>query len=632
MTASKPAKTTPNSLGTLAFRAFPMFSSPSFTVVITTYNRLPLLKRAVQSVIAQTVPCEIVIVDDQSTDGTDAYGKVLIATHSDPDHPIIYHRQSQNQGHSAAVNQGVALAKGDWIKPLDDDDYLADDCIAQLAIAIEHHQNRFQNTSRPPAVICSAQAAQVNQEGVEQSRTQRTGPGYAYFIPQEDIHYGMLMEVVPFGTPAQVAFQRQAFLASGGWDSNFDTNCDDIDAWLRIAQHGDAIFVNSCLAYRTLWEGAWNQKFPLQERFDTNWLIKKKIHRLVPVLHQQQIPKRDALKAYLRLHWGLVALRQLQLVKAWLISRSALGSVDGWWLLVRARFSRRYSALLRDRPASEPSLATGRLLQIRQGQGRNTQWSPLKIRWLKLKLRWHLSRSIAQQRRWGLALRLLGTSVFGWAWGTGYTLLQRVTRPIRQGVAYVSRPILQALSRLFRHVPLIKTRKTKTPQPSFGTPIRSRRRTLLCDRPLKLNLPAPPRRNAPPAIAPDSLSFAPRTNDPFTQWLQRDLVVTSRLYTALSPNQRQKSPLLKDIRAYIRLRWLGRALGEGKLITAAKVGLPVLWRLGGWRLLLGDHWQGGDPQAPPVRKFVLIETLTSDSAASPTPLNPNEPLHQKRSS
>ncbi|MEM8885503.1 MAG: hypothetical protein AAGD14_15670 [Planctomycetota bacterium] len=30
---------------------------------------------------------------------------------------MIYHRQSQNQGHSAAVNQGVALAKGTWIKP-----------------------------------------------------------------------------------------------------------------------------------------------------------------------------------------------------------------------------------------------------------------------------------------------------------------------------------------------------------------------------------------------------------------------------------------------------------------------------------------------------------------------------------
>ncbi len=624
MTASESAKAIARLPRTIAFRAFPMLSPPSFTVVITTYNRLPLLKRAVQSAIAQTVPCEIIIVDDQSTDDTDVYGKSLAATHHDPDYPIIYHRQPQNQGHSAAVNAGVALAKGDWIKPLDDDDYLAEDCIAQFAIAIEQHQGRFQNTSRPPAVICSAQAAQVSQEGIEQSRTQRTGPGYAYFVPQEDIHYGMLMEVVPFGTPAQVAFQRQAFLASGGWDPNFDTNCDDIDAWLRIAQHGDAIFLNTCLAYRTLWEGAWNQKFPLQERFDTNWLIKKKIHRLVPVLHQQQIPKTKALKAYLRLHWGLVALKQLKLVKAWLIARSALGSADGWWLLLRARFSRRYATLLRRQPVTEPNLGTGALPQVRRGlQRSNIQWSPLKIRWLKLKLRWHLSRSIAQQRRWGLALRLLGTSVFGWAWGTSYTIFQRVTRPIRQGMGSLLHPI----SRRLRPLPPVVAS-----QPSSGVPVRPRRRILLCDRPLKLNLPAPPRRNAPPAIAPDPPSFAPSASDPFTQWLQRDLVITNRLYTSLSPNQRKKSPLLKDIRAYIRLRWLGRALGEGKIITAAKVGLPVLWRLGGWRLLLGSRWRSHDPQVPHVRKFVLIDTARSESPAPPASAKPNKPFHQRRSS
>ena len=120
-----------------------MTSPPTFTVVITTYNRLPLLKRAVQSVIAQTVPCEIVIVDDQSTDGTQVYGEALGKNHDDPEHPIIYHRQHQNQGHSAAVNRGVALAQGTWIKPLDDDDYLDARCIAQLMAAIQTHGDRF---------------------------------------------------------------------------------------------------------------------------------------------------------------------------------------------------------------------------------------------------------------------------------------------------------------------------------------------------------------------------------------------------------------------------------------------------------------------------------------------------------
>jgi glycosyltransferase involved in cell wall biosynthesis len=36
---------------------------------------------------------------------------------------IIFHRNSQNLGHSASVNKGVEIAKGNWIKLLDDDDY-----------------------------------------------------------------------------------------------------------------------------------------------------------------------------------------------------------------------------------------------------------------------------------------------------------------------------------------------------------------------------------------------------------------------------------------------------------------------------------------------------------------------------
>ncbi len=69
---------------------------------------------------------------------------------------------------------------------------------------------------------------------VEISCTRKTGPGTAFYILQEDIHYGMLLELVPFGTPIQVGFRRDAFLESGGWDTNL-TSCDDIDSWIRIA-------------------------------------------------------------------------------------------------------------------------------------------------------------------------------------------------------------------------------------------------------------------------------------------------------------------------------------------------------------------------------------------------------------
>jgi glycosyltransferase involved in cell wall biosynthesis len=306
-----------------------------FSVVITTYNRLDLLKRAIDSALGQTMPCEVIVVDDCSSDGTQNYVQERCnALASAGEKRLIYHRNSTNLGHSKSVNTGVELATGDWIKPVDDDDYFALNCIEVMAKAIALH---------PQAVICSSQAAQVDASEVELSRTRKTGPGKAFFIPQEDIHYGMLIDQVPFGTPVQVAFSRDAFLKTGGWDSSLDTNFDDIDSWIKIAQFGDAIFINECLGYRTIWPGAYNQKFALQKRLVTNLLIKEKIYALVNEKHRHKLPKLQHIRDYVKLHWSLVALKQRKLLDAAQIAFPASFSPAAWQLLRESTYSRKRS-------------------------------------------------------------------------------------------------------------------------------------------------------------------------------------------------------------------------------------------------------------------------------------------------
>jgi len=296
-----------------------------FSVVITTYNRLSLLRRAIDSALNQTMKCEVVVADDCSSDETEAYVKSL-------GKGIVYHRNQVNQGHAATVNAGVAKASGDWIKFLDDDDYLAPNCVEEMARAIALH---------PSAVICSCIAAQVDSHEVELSRTPQLGPGLAFYIPQVDIHYGMLLELVPFGTPVQVACHRETFLQTGGWDSKLDANCDDIDSWIRIAQFGDAIFLNQCLAYRTIWTGAYNQKFSLSERLDTNIFMKEKIYALVNQKHLSEIPTFMITKTYVKLHWSLVALKHGKFKSFMVMGYPAVVSPIAWWLLLRAVVSRR---------------------------------------------------------------------------------------------------------------------------------------------------------------------------------------------------------------------------------------------------------------------------------------------------
>lgn len=317
-----------------------------FSIVIATYNRRRLLDRAIASAFGQTHACEVVVVDDCSSDDTPDWVEQL--RHSLPPDQrdrFVYLRNSHNLGHSVSVNRGVEAARGSWIKLLDDDDYLHQDCLAEFARAIQTHAQRFRDGLRPPAALCSCQALQVDLQGHELGRTPRTGPGQAYFIPQEDVHYGMLVELVPFGTPVQVAFRREAFLQARGWNSQFDTNFDDIDAWIRIAQYGDAIFLNQCLAFRTIWDGAYNQQFSFDLRLDTNWSIKQKIHGLVNERFQQQMPQRQTMHSYLRLHWGMVALKHRQWVKALKIAGPGLWSLRGWSMMLATRLNRYRQAL-----------------------------------------------------------------------------------------------------------------------------------------------------------------------------------------------------------------------------------------------------------------------------------------------
>lgn len=304
-----------------------------FSIVITTYNRQPFLQRAIASALRQQHPAEIVVVDDGSTDGTELYCQSL-------GDRIRYCRQPQNLGHAASVNRGVELASGDWIKLLDDDDYLAPNCLEVIAQAIARY---------PTAVICSCQAIQVNAKQRELSRTAKVGQLDMLHIPQSDIHYGMLLEQLPFGTPVQVAFCRDAFLQSGGWDSSLDTNCDDIDSWVRIAQFGDAIFINHCLAYRTLWAHAINRNHAIRQRFAANWLIKQKIYPLVHVRYRPLLPPLTTICRYLMLHWSLVALKQGDLKSGMQLGLPAVGSVSAWRLMVHAIGARWFSRNLQHR-------------------------------------------------------------------------------------------------------------------------------------------------------------------------------------------------------------------------------------------------------------------------------------------
>ncbi len=109
-------------------------SEPKVSVVITAYNRPGSLEAALNSALGQTYGnYEIIVVDDCSE--TDMSGAIKSLPGG-----IRYVRQSKNAGPSAARNRGVALASGDYVAFLDDDDQWLPNKLERQVAAMDGHE------------------------------------------------------------------------------------------------------------------------------------------------------------------------------------------------------------------------------------------------------------------------------------------------------------------------------------------------------------------------------------------------------------------------------------------------------------------------------------------------------------
>lgn len=128
-------------------------------VIIVTYNRIELLKECLECVRNQTLPfSNICVVDNHSTDGTEAYLRELSAAASraraengSAAPSLNIYRLSANRGGAGGFAYGLrkmVSANCDWLLLIDDDAMLRPDYLEKLAAAVE---TRGQNHAQYPA-------------------------------------------------------------------------------------------------------------------------------------------------------------------------------------------------------------------------------------------------------------------------------------------------------------------------------------------------------------------------------------------------------------------------------------------------------------------------------------------------
>ena len=118
----------------------PSFNTPAVSVIIPVRNSGRYFRECLDSVTRQTLQdIEIIIIDDASTDGSDTVAEAYAA--QDPRITVIHHTESTGAG--PARNDGMAIAKGEYIAFMDSDDlYPAADVLEKLyRTAVEKKAN-----------------------------------------------------------------------------------------------------------------------------------------------------------------------------------------------------------------------------------------------------------------------------------------------------------------------------------------------------------------------------------------------------------------------------------------------------------------------------------------------------------
>ncbi|UCG79251.1 MAG: glycosyltransferase [Nitrospirota bacterium] len=182
------------------------------SVVIPVYKRADTIKRAIDSVLAQSYRAdEIIVVDDGSTDRTlsvlKGYGK-----------QIRLITLSENAGPSRARNEGVRFAKNEWIAFLDSDDEWEKH---KLKKQVEHLR------SNPYYQITQTDEKWIR-NGVRVNRHKHHDKSEGW-IMDSSLERCMI-------SPSAVLVKRSLLGRFGYFNEDLPA-CEDYDLWLKITRH-----------------------------------------------------------------------------------------------------------------------------------------------------------------------------------------------------------------------------------------------------------------------------------------------------------------------------------------------------------------------------------------------------------
>lgn len=239
--------------------------TPLVTVICLCYNHSRFVQEAIESVLTQTYPSvQLIVVDDASTDGSQAIIRQLAAHHP----AIEFLSLTQNFGNCKAFNKALTLAKGEYLIDLAADDVLLPE---RIAVGVTTLQQAGGNYG-----VHFSDAEWIDETGKHLYFHSDRFPHTT--IPQGDIYKELISRY--FICPPTVMFKRDVINSLGGYDETL--TYEDFDFWIRSSRKFKYSYSTQVLVKKRLTSAALaNKQFKLLNKHSqTTYRVCKKIMAL----------------------------------------------------------------------------------------------------------------------------------------------------------------------------------------------------------------------------------------------------------------------------------------------------------------------------------------------------------------
>jgi len=244
-----------------------MNNNPKISVVMTVFNGGKFVKRAIDSILSQTLgDFEFVIVDNASTDKT----KDIIASFSDP--RIILIENKENLGQTKALNIGVKRSRGEFIARMDADD------ISMPQRFETQYKYLLKNTD---VAVVGSWFEEVNEAG-RHIKYYKTPVHFleikSYLVSPGELGYYCISHPT-------VLMRKSALLDAGFYNESYYPQ--DYDLWVRIVRKHKIVNLNEFLVKHMVSTRQQSKEYRSDIVLDLDNIIMSNIKHYLPSIDEK---------------------------------------------------------------------------------------------------------------------------------------------------------------------------------------------------------------------------------------------------------------------------------------------------------------------------------------------------------